>query len=197
MEDFHAHKESKEITGDHIYVASVAPLKIEAVREGLGIVWPGQTFVVTGISIPSGVAEAPYGVLETSQGVSQRLARLLEMCELQGIAKPTGIAIESGMVPIGEETLDIAFVAVQTPAGKQSFATSPGIVLPKIYIEEARRRGLASTTVGKVMADMLGDTRLAQDPHFYLTGGQFSRQDLIRVAVVSALSQLLERENNL
>ena len=64
--------------------------------------------------------------------------------------------------------------------------------MPKIYIEEAKRRGLTSTTIGKVIADMLGDPRLAQDPHFYLTGGRYYRQDLIRVPVVAALSQLLD-----
>ncbi|MBL8146863.1 MAG: inosine/xanthosine triphosphatase [Anaerolineae bacterium] len=57
-----------------IIVASANPVKIRAALGGFQRMWPEQTFVADGVSIPSGVSDQPMGDDETLRGAYQRAA---------------------------------------------------------------------------------------------------------------------------
>ncbi len=100
-----------------------------------------------------------------------------------------GIGIESGIVfAEGCGYYDVAVVVAVTPDGRSANAVSAGIPFPTEDVNEARRRGFATTTVGDVIAERLGGS--PQNPHSTLTGGRVSRQDTLTVATTAALAQL-------
>ena len=55
-----------------IIVASLNPVKEKAVRAGFQRIFPNETFVVKGISVPSGVSEQPMTDVETLTGAKMR-----------------------------------------------------------------------------------------------------------------------------
>ena len=127
----------------------------------------------------------PFGFDATSLGAHER-ARLAVV----GHHDAWGIGIESCVVfAEGCGYYDVAVVAVVTPDGRSANAVSSGIPFPVHDVEEARRRGFATTTVGDVIAERLGGS--PQNPHAALTGGRVNRQDTLVVAVTLALAQLL------
>lgn len=127
----------------------------------------------------------PFGFAATSLGAHER-ARLA----VSGHTDAWGIGIESGVVfAEGCGYYDVAVVAVVTPDGRTANAVSAGIPFPVQDVDEARRRGFATTTVGDVIAARLGGS--AQNPHQTLTAGRVNRQDTLVVAITAALAQLM------
>ena len=57
-----------------LIVASNNPVKIRAALGGFQRMWPEQTFSVSGVSVPSGVADQPMGDEETLAGAYNRAA---------------------------------------------------------------------------------------------------------------------------
>ena len=55
-----------------IIVASLNPVKIEAVQSGFRRVFPEETFLVEGAAVPSGVSDQPMTDAETLQGARTR-----------------------------------------------------------------------------------------------------------------------------
>lgn len=55
-----------------IIVGSKNPVKVNAVAESFQLVFPEETFEVTGVSAPSGVADQPIGDSETLKGAVNR-----------------------------------------------------------------------------------------------------------------------------
>ncbi len=56
----------------HIVVASTNPVKIRAALGGFQRLWPGLTFAVDGLSVPSGVSDQPMSDDETLRGAENR-----------------------------------------------------------------------------------------------------------------------------
>lgn len=59
------------------------------------------------------------------------------------------------------------------------------VEIPEVYLQEAERRGLAETTVGSVVAEVLGGD--PADPHSALTNSTISRRDILYRTLVSVL----------
>lgn len=55
-----------------IVVASQNPVKLAAIGDGFQRVWPDTSFVVEGVSVPSGVSDQPMTSAETLQGAHNR-----------------------------------------------------------------------------------------------------------------------------
>jgi hypothetical protein len=60
-------------------------------------------------------------------------------------------------------------------------------------VDEARRRGFATHTVGEVIAELLGGS--AFDPHGTVTAGYVSREQQLIPALVQLLRAALPRRN--
>jgi non-canonical (house-cleaning) NTP pyrophosphatase len=99
------------------------------------------------------------------------------------------IAIESGLFLHSDSCYyDIAIVVARLSDGSFLQTESKGVVFPMDAIQEAKRRGTHTWTVGKI----LQESRRVQyhnDPHLSLVGR--SRADFIRDAVV-CLFQILQ-----
>lgn len=83
--------------------------------------------------------------------------------------------------------LDLAVVVLRTRT-QEFIATSTGIRFPTKYVEEAKRKGFKTTTVGSVIARRNKDVDKA-DPHCFLTKGLLPRRLLVRNAVLAAVAQ--------
>lgn len=101
----------------HVVVASHNPVKISAAREGFSGMFPSQAFSLTGLNVPSGVADQPMTDAETLQGARNRARNARE-------AKPEAdywVGIEGGVDDSGDAMETFAWVVV---LGKQSEAAA-------------------------------------------------------------------------
>lgn len=92
----------------HVVVASHNPVKISAAREGFSGMFPSKAFSLTGLSVPSGVADQPMTDAETLQGARNRARNARE-------AKPEAdywIGIEGGVDDSGDAMETFAWVVV-------------------------------------------------------------------------------------
>lgn len=109
------------ISARTMIVASTKPVKIDAVRKGLAQMFPGETFVVTGVSVPSGVPDQPMSDAETYQGALNRASNA-------AAAVPDAhlwVGIEGGLETVGDTLQGFAWVVVrgQHFTGKSRTAT--------------------------------------------------------------------------
>jgi non-canonical (house-cleaning) NTP pyrophosphatase len=157
-----------------IILASTSWIKAEAVQE----VFPDCD--VTLVSSPSGINEQPRGLEETYLGAMNRLKRC-----------PKGdtdciIAIENGLVKLGDHYLDIAvIVAESTKTGEMRCVTSMGTPFPAEFAKQAFVD--PSITAGSRMAKS-GLTEDRNDPHTALTVGKFTRKGLLVEAMKLMMS---------
>ena len=104
-----------------VIVASTNPVKIEAMRNGLAQMFPGEAFEVTGIATQSGVPDQPMSDAETYQGALNRANNA-------ALAVPRAdlwAGIEGGLEAVGESLQGFAWVVVRgrDKMGKSRTAT--------------------------------------------------------------------------
>lgn len=136
----------------------------------------------------SGINDQPFGLDETLLGAENRLDHFKtemlnrkETCDIM-------VSIENGIVKMGEKYIDLAVIVIEVEEGDRFYATSSGIEFDAEYVDEAKRRGFYSNTVGSVMAESLECT--SNDPHRLLTYGRFSRQKILTDGIMKCLSQV-------
>lgn len=105
----------------NIVIASQNPVKIEAVRSGFEIMFPGETFDIRSLSVPSGVGRQPMTSAETLQGAQNRAHNARQ-------AIPQAdywVGIEGGIDWIDEQMVAFAwiFVISQNRIGKSKTGT--------------------------------------------------------------------------
>jgi non-canonical (house-cleaning) NTP pyrophosphatase len=123
-------------------------------------------------------------------GFGQTLLCAKNRAEIVRLQYPEALClgIESGLIQAHDVTTDTAVIAALTPDGSWFFGTSPGITLPERYVQEAKRRGFKTTTVGEVVAESLrGDPT---DPHASLTSGIINRRYVLFCGVYILFLQL-------
>lgn len=181
--------ERKEVPESVYFVASTSRHKIGAVENVLRELATRGT--VEGYKAASGVNEQPVGHEETFQGAKNRLKNLEEvLIENKSLTESAVlVSFESGIYEVGGRWVDIGYVVVKQ-GERVAVAPSAGVEFPKEYVEEAKRRGFETATVGSVMAERLGNPDIGTDPHAYLTGGKITRNDLLQAAFKTALFQL-------
>lgn len=109
-----------------LYIASKNPVKINAVNQGFGLVFPKKDFNIIPCQTPSGVSDQPMSNQETKQGAINRLQYIEEHY-------PGGafwVAIEGGIEKIDGELLANAWIFVKSGAtiGK---SRSASFVIPE------------------------------------------------------------------
>jgi inosine/xanthosine triphosphatase len=91
-----------------ICVASTNPVKLEAAEKGFKAMFPGETFSVSGVSVPVSVSVQPMSDAETLQGATERAANARS-------ARPDAdywVGIEGGVQDINGEMDAFAWVVV-------------------------------------------------------------------------------------
>jgi len=78
-----------------VLVGSKNPVKVESVKTALQRCFPGKTYVVQGLSVPSNVSEQPIGDHETLLGATNRVNNLCQLPESEDA--DMCIAIEGGI----------------------------------------------------------------------------------------------------
>ncbi len=167
----------------NIVLGSISALKTEAVQTAARkLDWNGT---VNPVSAPSGVASQPVGEDETTRGAHQRAAGAQAQ-------DPTSIAIgiESGIRQCNGAWEDWAVIVLRLPSGLEIVVHSEGVLVPTEVVDEVRVRGFATTTIGVVLHEWYSTT--PDDPHPFLTRGQWSRSELLTVAVEQGLKRALE-----
>ena len=104
------------------------------------------------------------------------------------------VSFENGIksVPISGEDYWFDFVWVivlDCNTGHKSYAFGQGVRFPTKYVLEAKALGFDKNTVGSIIAKR-NPTSNSSDPHYFLTGQQVKRQDILEQALLVALSQL-------
>lgn len=149
--------------------------------------WDGAELVMC--AVPSGVNAQPVGFQETMSGALNRLLRVQTMVP----HAQYWIAIESGAIPCEaaneRHVFDIAVAVVERWDHCRGMGTSSGISVPIHAFEEAGRRGLETTTFGRVLADS-APSMDATDPHAYLTRGYVMRWKTLFEALRNAFAVL-------
>lgn len=147
-----------------IAVGTENKVKLDAVKRGFEKA--GFTdFTVVGVNVPSGISEQPFGETETLLGAKNRAQRTLDSYSDADIV----IGIESGIM---EDNCDLAIIYCLTePEGYkiEHKKLSDKVQFPSESVEEARKRGFETVTVGQVMEEQ-GVVNNNKDPHLTLTG---------------------------
>ncbi len=93
-----------------IVVASLNPVKINAVQQGFAQMFPELEFVVDGVRVNSGVAAQPMGDQETLTGAKNRAENAVE----QAPQADFWVGIEGGLTKEPDKTQVYAWVYIKT-----------------------------------------------------------------------------------
>lgn len=170
-----------------IIVGSVSPLKKQATRNGCSLIrFEAEIF---GIQTESGQDAQPIGYEATQAGA---YARALQAQKKD--RKAIGIGIESGLVLEDGVWYDVAIVILLVPGRTEPIeVVSEKFKIPEQYvgcIEEAERRGFATTTLGDILHERYGCD--PTDLEAFFSDGRTGRADLMAPAIAEVLGQLDE-----
>lgn len=109
-----------------VLVASLNPVKTEAIRDGFQKVFPDHHFDIIPVNTPSGVSDQPIGMNETLKGAVNRVEYLFRT---QGKANFYA-GIEGGVTIQDDEMYAFAWVVVRDQKGVISKAQTGHFQLP-------------------------------------------------------------------
>lgn len=180
-----------------IAVASTSVHKVQAAKDACAHVF-ADDIVAEGFKAQSGVNEQPYGLEETLKGAENRLAHLRNIIGDQYF--DLLVAMEGGIFSLGtgedERYFDCGWVIASDAEGNTARGTCTGLEYPRDAVQEARKRGFETTTIGTVLQQR-GLILDGTDTHASLTNGVLTRASVLHVGLLSALGQLLRTSNAL
>jgi inosine/xanthosine triphosphatase len=165
-----------------IAVASANPAKINAVSQCFETNFPEQAITVTGIAVPSGVAEQPLSSAETLLGAENRLLALK-----QQVSADYYVAIEAGL----DNDLTFAWMLIEHQ-GKQGKARSASLMLPPAALQLLAD----GQQLGDAMDQLFGTSNIKQAGGAIglLTRNRLSRSSVYQQALTLALIPFLNPE---
>lgn len=167
-----------------------APTKVRALEAALQLKFPIKTPEILSHPCPSRVPEQPLGEEETALGSWNRAFGGHQWVLSQSLKDTYSLGIENGLrfVPEGPLWEDFPRLALILPDGSYLLGSGISVVFPNWAVEEARKRGFGTVTVGSVLAEMTGCPK--DDPHGYLTHGLWPRSAILTQAIYDLLLQL-------
>lgn len=157
-----------------IALGSTSEHKISAATEALKRL--ALEFELKAVKTKSGVPEQPIGIDETMQGAWNRAVQAMaDQPQAQ-----YGLGVESGLVPLGTEFLDMAVVALVARDGTSHYSTSAGLQFPKEVVVKSIASRQAKTA-GDFLAEATGCD--GTDPHAHLTKGKVRRNKTLEDAI--------------
>ncbi|MBU1038831.1 inosine/xanthosine triphosphatase [Patescibacteria group bacterium] len=164
-----------------IIIASENPVKIEAVKKAFTLMLPGNQFIFTGLTVPSGVSNQPLNDQETKQGAINRLNQAK-------LVKPQAdywVGLEGGVEQkeIGLEAF--AWIVIQNKTGQTGQARTASFYLPP-QIATLIKQGLE---LGEADDQVFGQTNSKQQNGAVgiLTNNLIDRATYYQQAVTLAL----------
>lgn len=109
----------------HVAVGSLNPVKHEAVRDVLAPLFEALT--ITGIAVPSGVADQPWGDEETRAGALNR-ARAAQLTT----GADLGIGLEGGLIRTEVGAMTCAWCAIVAADGRIGIGGGAHMMLPAL-----------------------------------------------------------------
>lgn len=155
-------------------------VKCVAVNNVVAMIDPGATVHIFGGG--SDISEQPEEYDETLQGARNRAKK-----SKQRLPRCYAIGSESGIRWKSDHWEDWTVSVMLDPRGVEHIVESIPVTVPTAYVEEARKRGFKTTTVGKVMSEILGTS--ATDPHSFLTNGRLSRREILEMSFMELLTR--------
>lgn len=109
----------------NVIISSKNPVKVQAVKEAVQLLFPNETHAFEGISVPSGVSEQPMTDGETLQGAKNR-AKQAKRVHPEG---DLWIGIEGGIEPREAGMMAFAWIVVEGKT-QTGLGRSAGFMLP-------------------------------------------------------------------
>lgn len=164
-----------------VIVASENPVKIAAVREACGRMFPDGAHEITGVAVASGVSHQPMGDEETRRGAVFRAAAAAAAAP----AADFWVGIEGGVTDAAEGMSASAWVAVRSAGGRTGMARSASFFLPPCIAELIRQ----GKELGEADDIVFGRVNSKQENGAVgiLTDNAIERRDYYREAVIMAL----------
>lgn len=135
-----------------VAVASQNPVKVNAAKQALSLMFSDCYVECQGVSVPSGVSEQPLDWRETRQGALNRVNNLLLQSEADYY-----VAIEGGVDYFEDGPATFAFVVIHD-GEQQSVGRTAQLPLPKSVYQ----RLVKGEELGPVMDDIFGTTNIKQ-----------------------------------
>ncbi len=164
-----------------IVVASTNPVKIKSTEIGFTRMFPGETFVISGVPAASEVPDQPMSDEETVKGATNRANNISRL-------KPEAdywVGIEGGLQLIDEELSAFAWVVVKSRDGKIGKGRTGSFFLPP-KVAELIRQG---KELGEADDIVFGtnNSKQANGAVGILTGDVLTRTTFYEPAVILAL----------
>ncbi len=166
-----------------VVIGTVNPAKVGAAKTVLADYSFLEPLELEARSVPSGVPEQPLGLEQIRTGALNRAKAAFAAeapCDL-------AIGIESGILWLEEEAIDIALCVIYD-GQRLNFGTTPGFVVPPkvaALVRQGQDLSEACRTAGLTSHQKIGvGTGLVG----ILTGGRLTRGDTIRQAIHMALT---------
>ncbi len=174
----------------NVYVASLNPVKISAVREVLREYFNSEEYEVEGITVPSGVREQPLSLDETTQGAITRAKGAFR-------ENSYSFGIESGLMKVpGSRTGYMNVCACAIYDGTREYlGLSSAFEFPKEVTRLLVSDGLTANQAAQ-QCNLTRHEKVGNEEGLIgiLTNGRVTRRDYTKEAVRMALLQLNNKE---
>lgn len=160
-----------------IFVGSMNPVKVEAVREVFEEFF--DDVKVVGEEVGSGVSRQPFGD-EVIRGAEDRARKALKLVDAD-----YGVGIEGGIMKLGNRWYNLGFVVIINREGKMGTGTSGWFECSPSILEKLKK----GKELGEVIDELTGrkDTKMQEGAIGLFTKGKISRKDLYKHGVFMAL----------
>ncbi|MEM9533164.1 MAG: inosine/xanthosine triphosphatase [Pseudomonadota bacterium] len=164
-----------------VVVASKNPVKIAAARTAFNTQFPDAAIRISGVSVPSGVADQPVGDDETRAGAAGRAAAARQ-------AQPDAdfwVGMEGGIATVDTQLLAFAWMHICGPDGRSSQARSVSLPLPPAVaelVDEGLELGEANDRVFSTQ-----DSKHGGGAFGLLTDGHMTRESVYADALILTL----------
>ena len=168
-----------------VAIGSVNPVKCSAVRAVLLPLFPGATFV--SVEVPSGVADQPWGDVETRTGAFNRARAALSAAQAE-----LGVGLEGGVQESEFGLLTAAWCVVAAGDGRVGVGGNSCVLLPR-EVAAAVRGGME---LGEAMDRLVdrANTKHQNGAIGILTDDLETRQSAYETIIRLALAPLIHPE---
>lgn len=170
-----------------IVVGSSNPVKIQAVKDAFGKVWPKTKWQVSGFEVESGVSKQPMTDRESVKGAISRAHLAMKKGTFD-----FAVGIEAGFQKIGQLYFDCGWVFVTSKNGERGIASSARIWTPKTMMKHIFK-GMELGGVDDLI--FKAENSKQQNGHFgLLTNNVLTRLSVYTDAIIAALAPFLHPE---
>ncbi len=168
-----------------VVVGSTNPVKIEAVRTAFEMVWPEQTWDVTGIPAASGVAAQPMSDEECIIGARNRAREALAYSDAA-----YGVGLEGGLQRVAGKWLNGGWSVVIDSSGREGIGATIKMITPA--------RMMAKVEQGMELGDVddlffqQQNSKQAQGHFGLFTRGLITRKRAYVDGVITALARFMQ-----